>query len=45
MTDSEALDAIHEILDGCEWSADTLDEIAYIIRQTGRPINEPDGEE
>lgn len=39
--DSEALDRIHKLLDGREWSADTLDAIADVVRSTGRVIREP----
>lgn len=35
------LDAIHETLDGKEWSADTLDDISSLIRQAGYTIREP----
>lgn len=36
-----ALDAICRELDGREWSADTLDAIADIVRASGRIIREP----
>jgi hypothetical protein len=35
------LDSIHKELNAKEWSPDTLDEIARIIRGTGREITEP----
>ena len=37
-TDTEALDTIADIMSGNEWSADTLDHIAEIVRMTGRDI-------
>ena len=40
--DLDALDDIHHILDGTEWGSDTLEQIAEIIRETGRKIREPD---
>lgn len=39
--DGTALDTITFIMSGKEWSADTLDRIAEIIRETGRVIAEP----
>lgn len=48
MTDSEALDRIASLMDGVEWDADTLSEIADIVRRTlnydGSPrlIRDPD---
>lgn len=41
MTDTEALDRIVELLNGPEYP-DTLDDIAVIIRQTGREISDID---
>jgi hypothetical protein len=35
------LDSIHKELNGKEWSSDTLDIIAHIIRGTGREIRDP----
>lgn len=32
---------IHALMDGTEWSADTLDEIAAILREYGLVIREP----
>src|SRR5215469_10906736 len=40
MTSSEALAMIHKVLDGNEWSSDTLDEIADIVRAAGYTIND-----
>jgi len=31
---------IHKVLDGNEWSSDTLDEIADIVRAAGYTIND-----
>lgn len=39
--DSGALVRIHRLLDGRQWSADTLDAIADVVRSTGRVIREP----
>ena len=41
MSDTEALNRIHECLNGLEWSADTLDAIAALVEATGRPIAPP----
>lgn len=40
--DLEALNDIHSLLDGTEWGSETLDQIADILRETGREIREPD---
>lgn len=40
--DLEALNDIHVLLDGKEWGSDTLEQIAEVIRETGREIREPD---
>jgi hypothetical protein len=40
--DLEALKDIHALLDGKEWGTDTLEQIAEILRETGREIREPD---
>ena len=40
--DLEALNDIHVLLDGKEWGSDTLEQIAEVIRATGREILEPD---
>lgn len=37
-----ALDQIALLLDGTEWSPDTLEGIANIIRGTGRVVRDPD---
>ena len=39
--DRRAMDAIHEVMDGVEWDADTLDAIAKIVERSGRAIREP----
>ena len=36
--DIEALNAIHQLLDGKEWDTDTLDQIAEVLRETGREV-------
>lgn len=38
MNDTDALDAIARLLSGQEWSPDTLDGIADIVRATGRTV-------
>lgn len=42
MTDTEALDRIARVLDAESWSPDTLDDIAVIVRQTGREVKDVD---
>jgi len=39
---AEALTAIRRLLDGQQWSPDTLDEIARLVRATGRQIHDLD---
>ena len=39
--DLEAFDRIFEILDGTEWHASTLDDIAQVVISTGRTIRPP----
>ena len=39
--DSAAMTAIAELMDGEQWSPDTLEVIAQVIRATGRTIAEP----
>jgi hypothetical protein len=41
LTDTEAVDQIHKLMDGLEWSADTLDEMARLVELTGRLIQDP----
>jgi hypothetical protein len=41
LSGTEALNRIHECLNGLEWSADTLEAIAALIEATGRPIAPP----
>lgn len=36
-----ALRAIHALMDGAEWSADTLQEIAHVLEAAGLPPREP----
>lgn len=40
--DGEALDAIRDVLDGQEWSADTAPEVARHVRRTGRRVRDVD---
>lgn len=40
MNQSDALDAIAALLDGQEWSPDTLDDIARILRDAGYEIRD-----
>ena len=40
--DTVAMDKIHMLLDGVEWSPDTLDEIARLVEATGRLIRDPE---
>jgi hypothetical protein len=40
LTNEAAMAEIHELLDRKEWSPDTLDEIANIVRRTGREIRD-----
>lgn len=40
--DTLAMNLIHEIMDGTEWSSDTTAEIADVVKATGRVIREPD---
>jgi hypothetical protein len=44
LTDTEAMERIHKILSGQEWSADQLEWIADVVTATGREILPP-GEE
>ena len=41
LSDTEALNRIHECLNGLEWSADILEAIAALVEATGRPIAPP----
>jgi hypothetical protein len=43
--DSRAMDLIARLMSGNEWSPDTLDQIADIVRSTGREIAEVEGDE
>jgi hypothetical protein len=40
VAERDALDQIAALLDGAEWDADTVDEIARIVRGTGREIRD-----
>ena len=40
MNDTEAMNAIQKLMDGREWNADTLDDIADIVRSTSRPVED-----
>jgi hypothetical protein len=42
MTESEALLAIQELLDGVEWTPSTLDKIAQVMIQAGYRIRDLD---
>lgn len=42
LTDTEALDRIHALLDGQLWGPDTLDDIACVLTMTGRAVDDPD---
>lgn len=39
---ARTLDRIHALLDGQQWSPDTLDAIARLLRSAGYEIREPD---
>lgn len=41
MTDSETLDAIAALLDGAEWTAETIEHVAQFVIESGRTIREP----
>lgn len=45
MNQSDALDAIQEILSSNEWNADTCSSIAEVMRQAGYPIEDIDDDE
>jgi hypothetical protein len=40
MNDTQAMDHITAIMNAVEWNADTLDNIADIVRDTGRNIDD-----
>jgi len=40
LTDTQAMARIHELMDGTEWSADTLDLICNVVLDTGRVIRD-----
>ncbi|TAN03085.1 MAG: hypothetical protein EPN36_13885 [Rhodanobacteraceae bacterium] len=39
-SDESAMDEITKLMSGTDWSPDTLDEIAGIVRETGREITD-----
>lgn len=41
-SDAEAMNAIHRIMSGVEWSPDTLDEIGLVVEWSGREILPPE---
>ena len=41
LTTDAALKEIQRILDRNEWDAETADQIAQVVRRTGRPVREP----
>lgn len=43
LNDSEAMEMIAAILSSASWRADTLDEIADIVTQTGRDVLDLEG--
>lgn len=45
MTDHELLLAIHALLDGKDWTSDTLGEIAALLDAAGYPIRDVNDEE
>lgn len=40
LSDESGLNAIRNVMSGTEWSADTLDSIAAVVRMTGRSISD-----
>lgn len=44
MTDHDAMLAIQELMDGVEWTPDTLDAIAVILREAGYKVRDLDDE-
>jgi hypothetical protein len=40
MTDTEALRAIHNVLNYTEWSSETLEHVAAIVQQAGYVIHD-----
>jgi hypothetical protein len=41
LDDSSAIADIHALLDGEEWSTETIEHVAELVRRTGRVIREP----
>lgn len=46
LADTWAMDSIHEILlnDGQPWTSEQIEEVAEVVKQTSRPIPQPDEE-
>ena len=42
LTDEDAMNAIRALLSGKEWDASTIEDVAAIVRYTGRDIADPD---
>lgn len=40
LADSRALDAVADLLNQADWSSDSLDSVADMVRATGRAIND-----
>lgn len=40
LTDTDAVDQIHALLDNHQWSVSDLDSIASIVEHTGRQVRE-----
>ncbi|MFJ2780235.1 hypothetical protein [Kitasatospora sp. NPDC087315] len=41
LSNDDAMDQLHALLDGTEWTANGWEEVARIIRATGRTITDP----
>jgi hypothetical protein len=44
LTKAQALDRIHELLDGQEWSPETISEIADVLRRAGLEVHDVEDE-
>ena len=40
MNDMQSMNEIEKIMSGNEWSADTLEDIAEVVRESGREIKD-----
>lgn len=40
LSDTEAMDRIHHILDGKEWDSETTSKISDVVEDSGRPVRE-----